>query len=37
MPELDEIAREHAKAMAKDNRKFYTDPTSLKMRLSQPA
>lgn len=37
MPELDEIAREHAEAMAKENRKFHSDPTSLKMKLSQPA
>jgi uncharacterized protein YkwD len=37
MPELDEIAREHAKAMAKENKKFHSDPSSLKMKLSQPA
>jgi uncharacterized protein YkwD len=37
MPELDEIAREHVDAMAKENRKFHSDPSSLKRNLSQPA
>jgi hypothetical protein len=36
MRELDEIAREHVEAMAKENRKFHSDPSSLKMKLSPP-
>jgi uncharacterized protein YkwD len=37
MAELDGLAREHAEAMAKENRKFHSDPSSLQMKLSQPA
>jgi uncharacterized protein YkwD len=37
MAELDGIAREHAEAMAKENRKFHSDPSSLQMKLRQPA
>jgi uncharacterized protein YkwD len=35
--ELDEIAREHVEAMAKENRMFHSDPSSLEMQFRPSA